>query len=188
MKDLCTYASFFKFSEFHYHINDNYPLNRGQNATWQNIYSQFSLLPPPHLRGLITRENETLSEAVFKDLQSHCASRGITLIPEIDTPGHSLSLTKFKPHLALEKKDLLNLTHPETLPFVQEIWSAFLPWFETKEVHIGADEYDASLADVYTGFVNAMNKFIKAKGKKMRIWGTHGDTVTPPTLTSLLPS
>ena len=32
LKDLCTYASFFKMSEFHYHSSDNYPLNRGHNV------------------------------------------------------------------------------------------------------------------------------------------------------------
>jgi hexosaminidase len=34
LKELCTYASFFKMSEFHYHSSDNYPLNRGHNETW----------------------------------------------------------------------------------------------------------------------------------------------------------
>lgn len=33
LKELCTYASFFKMSEFHYHSSDNYPLNRGHNVS-----------------------------------------------------------------------------------------------------------------------------------------------------------
>ncbi|KAH9238440.1 glycoside hydrolase family 20 protein [Colletotrichum gloeosporioides 23] len=175
LKELCSYASFFKLSEFHYHLSDNYPLNRGKNESWQDVYSHFSLRPEdesllPILHG---RENETLSREDFADLQSHCASRGVTVIPEIEAPGHCLYLTKWKPELSLAKRDLLNLSHPDTIPTVKRIWSEFLPWFETKEVHVGADEYDATLADDYIGFVNEMSDFIKSTtGKKIRIWGT----------------
>ncbi|KAF5613587.1 beta-n-acetylhexosaminidase [Fusarium subglutinans] len=176
LKELCSYASFFKMNEFHYHLSDNYPLNRGKNESWRDVYSHFSLLPEDKsLRGILHgRENETLSKDDFADLQSHCASRGVTVIPEIEAPGHSLYLTKWKPELALAKKDLLNLTHPDTLPTVQSIWEEFLPWFKTKEVHIGADEYDTELADDYITFVNKMSRFINSTAnKRSRIWGTH---------------
>ncbi|KAI1121803.1 putative beta-N-hexosaminidase [Nemania abortiva] len=174
LKELCTYASFFKMSEFHYHTSDNYPLNRGHNDTWNQVYSQFSLRPESEdLQGLIQRRNETLTRADFEDLQQHCASRGVTVIPEIEAPGHCLSITKWKPETALDKKDLLNLTHPESIPTVKRIWEEFLPWFQTKEVHIGADEYDSTLADDYITFVNELSSFINAtSGKRTRIWGT----------------
>ncbi|EOD44032.1 putative glycoside hydrolase protein [Neofusicoccum parvum UCRNP2] len=174
LKELCTYASFFKLSEFHYHLSDNYPLNRGRNETWTDVYSHFSLLPEDEsLHGIIERPNETLSRTDFADFQQHCASRGVTVIPEIEAPGHCLYLTKWKPEMALDKKDLLNLSHPEAIPTVKSIWAEFLPWFETKEVHIGADEYDSTLADDYITFVNEMSDFINStSGKKIRIWGT----------------
>lgn len=173
--ELCTYASFFKLSEFHLHLSDNYPLNRGHNETWQDVYSQFSLLPEdPSLRGLVTRANETHTRASFSSLQQHCAARGVTIVPELEAPGHALAITKWKPQLALSSpKDLLNLTHPETIPLVKKIWAEFLPWFKSKEVSIGADEYDAALADDYIAFVNSMSTFISEKsGKRIRIWGT----------------
>ncbi|EGE80806.1 hypothetical protein RJZ56_001737 [Blastomyces dermatitidis] len=175
LKDLCTYASFFKLSEFQYHNSDNYPLNRGRNETWTEVYSQFALHPEnEELHGVVQRANETLNRADFEDMQQHCARRGVSIIPEIEAPGHCLFLTKWKPELALEKKDLLNLTHPDSIPLVKSIWEEFLPWFQVKEVHIGADEYDPTLADVYIQFVNEMQKFIKEKsGKDIRIWGTY---------------
>ncbi|KAI1817633.1 glycoside hydrolase family 20 protein [Poronia punctata] len=174
LKELCTYASFFKMSEFQYHTSDNYPLNRGHNDTWDEVYAQFSLRPESEdLQGLVQRENQTLTRADFEDLQQHCAARGITVVPEIEAPGHCLFLTKWKPELALAKKDLLNLTHPESIPTVKRIWEEFLPWFQSKEVHIGADEYDATLADDYISFVNTMSTFIhETSGKRVRIWGT----------------
>ncbi|KAF2841637.1 glycoside hydrolase family 20 protein [Patellaria atrata CBS 101060] len=175
LKDLCTYASFFKMNEFHYHSSDNYPLNRGNNDTWEDVYSQFSLQPESsELRGIIQRENETLSREDFKDFQHHCAQRGVTVIPEIEAPGHALSITKWKPDLALPKRDLLDLSNPDSLETVKSLWEEFLPWFQTKEVHIGADEYDPELADDYINFVNDLADFIDSKsGKSVRIWGTH---------------
>ncbi|KAL4894480.1 glycoside hydrolase superfamily [Aspergillus ambiguus] len=181
LKDLCTYASFFKMSEFHYHTSDNYPLSRGHNETWQDVYAQFSLHPDnPELQELVQRPNETLSRADYEDLENHCAQRGVTVIPEIEAPGHCLFLTKWRPELALEDtKDLLNLSHPDTVPLVKSIWSEFLPWFHTKEVHIGADEYDSTLADDYIDFVNEMARFVKdTSGKKVRIWGTYEPSET----------
>ncbi|RYC60713.1 hypothetical protein CHU98_g5477 [Xylaria longipes] len=182
LKELCTYASFFKMSEFHYHTSDNYPLTRGHNDTWSEVYAQFSLRPESEdLQGLVQRRNETLTRADFEDLQQHCAARGITIVPEIEAPGHCLSITKWKPELALDTKDLLNLTHPDSLPTVKKIWEEFLPWFQTKEVHIGADEYDSTLANDYIDFVNELSAFINATtGKRVRIWGTEepSETIT----------
>jgi hexosaminidase len=176
LKELCTYASFFKMSEFHYHSSDNYPLNRGHNETWNEVFSHFSLYPEQNtdLRGIIQRPNETMSRADFEEFQHHCAQRGVTVIPEIEAPGHALAITKWRPELALSKKDLLNLSHPDAIPTVKAIWTEFLPWFQTKEVHIGADEYDSELADDYINFVNEMSDFINAtSGKRIRIWGTY---------------
>ncbi|KAF9887335.1 hypothetical protein FE257_010330 [Aspergillus nanangensis] len=181
LKELCTYASFFKMSEFHYHINDNYPLSRGHNEVWQDVYAQFALHPEnPDLQGLVQRANETLTRADFEDFEQHCAQRGVTVIPEIESPGHALVITKWKPELALEtKEDLLNLSHPDTIPLVKSIWTEFLPWFHTKEVNIGADEYDSTLADVYIDFVNELSHFVnETSGKRSRVWGTYEPSET----------
>jgi hexosaminidase len=175
LMEMCSYASFFKMSEFHYHLSDNYPLSRGKNDTWEDVYSHFSLLPEDEdLIGIVHgRENETLSRDDYAEFQAHCASRGVAVIPEIEAPGHCLYVTKWKPELSLEKRDLLNLSHPETIPTIKRIWDEFLPWFDVKEVHVGADEYDAALADDYIGFVNEMREFVnKTSDKRIRIWGT----------------
>lgn len=188
LKELCSYASFFKLSEFHYHLSDNYPLNRGRNGSWTDVYSHFSLLPErdSELRRITHgRENETLSRAEFTDLQLHCARRGITVIPEIEAPGHCLYLTKCRPELSLpHKRDLLNLTHPDAVPTVKRVWAEFLPWFRTKEVHVGADEYDATLADDYIAFVNEMAVWVREQTgntTRIRVWGTHA----PPSAQNL---
>jgi hexosaminidase len=52
---------------------------------------------------------------------------------------------------------------------MEAIWNIFLPWFHSKTVHIGADEYDSTLANDYILFVNTMSSFIRASsGKDIR--------------------
>jgi hexosaminidase len=114
-------------------------------------------------------------------MQQSCAARGVTIIPEIEAPGHALVISQWKPELGLDSQlDLLNISYPETIPTMKTIWWTFLPWFHSKAVHIGADEYVEDgvslyeLAQEYNRFVNTMDSFITSEsGKSMRIWGTY---------------
>lgn len=111
----------------------------------------------------------------------------MTIVPEIDTPGHSLVISQWRPHLMLNgTPDSLNLSYPETIPTIQSIWSQFLPWFSSPEVSIGADEYLSSLADQYISFVNEMTSYIGAiSGKSIRAWGTYEPSNTSSISTSV---
>lgn len=113
-----------------------------------SLYSAFRLwTEDPEVAGLNRRRNESYTREDFDHIQSSCAARGVTIIPEIEAPGHALVLTQWKPELGIEGQiDLLNVTNPDTIPQMERIWKIFLPWFHTKVVHIGADEYvDTSL-------------------------------------------
>ncbi|KAI0778402.1 glycoside hydrolase [Trametes elegans] len=170
LRDLCTYASWFKVSEFHVHLSDNVAPRGDPNA-----YARFRLRPEDSaLAGLTPHLNETYSRPEFEAFQAHCAARGVTVVPEIESPGHALVITQWKPELALSTDpSLINLTVPDAIPTIKSIWKEFLPWFHTKQVSIGADEYNASLADDYNNFVNELSEFIgQESGKAIRIWGT----------------
>ena len=93
---------------------------------------------------------------------------------EIESPGHALVITQWKPELALSTDyTLLNISVPQTIPTVQSIWREVLPWIHSKTISIGADEYNATFVDDYNYFVNQMNDFIGIEsGKSVRIWGT----------------
>jgi hexosaminidase len=101
-----------------------------------------------------------------------CARRGVTILPELESSGHSVATTDWKPQLALADFSMLNLSYPETLPSVKAYWKAVINNFHSNIVHIGADEYDANLVDEYTAFVNALSEYITdTSGKSTRIWG-----------------
>lgn len=138
------------------------------------MYSAIRLnSPDADVAGLNIRPNESYSQEDFEDIQQKCASRGVTIIPEIESPGHALVITQWKPELALDSDfTMLNISHPETIPTMKTIWSTFLPWFHSKTVHLGADEYLGTAAD-YNYYVNTMHDYIgETFNKSVRIWGT----------------
>ncbi|KAF7319113.1 putative glycosyl hydrolase family 20 [Mycena chlorophos] len=128
-----------------------------------DLYATFRLnSEDPAVDGLVKpcRVNETYTQETFDEMQSLCAACGVTIIPDIETSGHAVVIAQWKPELGLADLSLLNISYPETIPTMNTIWSTFLPWFHTKMVHIGADEYDSTLADEYILFVNTMSSFV----------------------------
>ncbi|QBZ56968.1 hypothetical protein PoMZ_01886 [Pyricularia oryzae] len=181
--DMCSYMSFFKQNTFQLHLSDNL-WNNARIYTYERqmeLYAAFRLdSDDPAVAGLNKRQNESYTRDVFDEIQTKCAARGVTILPEIETPGHALVISQWKPEIGMSSDySLLNISHPDTIPTVKEIWRVFLPWFQSKVVSIGADEYrdeslePSALADEYTRFVNEMNDFIvSTSGKKVRVWGT----------------
>jgi hexosaminidase len=176
LTEMCAYMSFFKQNTFHLHVSDNLYNNVGIYGRERSLelYARFRLWSTsPDVAGLNKYKNESYTKEQFDNIQSSCAARGVTIIPEIEAPGHALVFVQWKPELGLtDDLSLLNVSNPDTIPTMQTVWSTFLPWFQSKTVHIGADEYTAEVND-YNIFVNAMADHIfSASGKRTRIWGT----------------
>ncbi|RSM08738.1 hypothetical protein CEP52_004443 [Fusarium oligoseptatum] len=181
--ELCSYMSFFKQNTLHLHLSDNLWNNPDlfDFEEQMRLYATFRLYSDDQrVKGLNKRPEESYTRQVFDDIQSKCAARGVTILPEIEAPGHALVFSQWKPQIGMSSDyTLLNITHPETIPAVKMVWKVFLPWFHSKTVSIGADEYrDSSLDEnaltaEYERFVNELNDFIaQESGKKVRIWGT----------------
>ncbi|KZL70906.1 glycosyl hydrolase family 20 [Colletotrichum tofieldiae] len=186
--EMCAYMSFFKQNTFQLHLSDNLYNNVAiySRERTLSLYAAFRLLSDdPSLDGLNKRANESYTRAVFDDIQTKCAARGVTVLPEIEAPGHALVISQWKPELGLESDlSLLNISNPGTIPAVKAIWETFLPWFHTKTVSIGADEYvdptltEEALVGEYTRFVDEINEYITStSGKHVRIWGTFAPSV-----------
>ena len=150
--ELCAYLSFFKQNTFHLHLSDNL-YNNVDIYSLERQLSLYAAFRPwsddPAVAGLNRRANESYTRSDFDSIQSQCAARGVTIIPEIESPGHALVISQWKPELGLnDSLDLLNVSYPDTIPTVETIWNTFMPWFHSKVVHIGADEYvDSSLTE-----------------------------------------
>ncbi|PSR88673.1 glycoside hydrolase, catalytic core [Coniella lustricola] len=176
LTELCAYMSFFKQNTLHLHLSDNLYNNVDIYTRERSLelYARFRLWSDAaELDGLNKYRNESYTREDFDEIQSSCAARGVTVIPEIEAPGHALVIVQWKPELGYATDlSLLNISHPDTIPTMKTIWAEFLPWFQTKVVSIGADEYTGPATD-YNTFVNAMAGFIgETAGKLIRIWGT----------------
>jgi hexosaminidase len=174
--EMCSYMSFFKQNTLHLHLSDNLYNNVAlyNKELSLSLYARFRLWSDSQvLAGLNLYKNESFTREQFDEIQSACASRGVTVIPEIEAPGHALVIVQWKPELGRDDNlSLLNISHPDTIPTMKLIWETFLPWFQTKTVHIGADEYTGPV-DEYNLFVNEMASFIGSRANKsIRIWGT----------------
>ncbi|ROV96172.1 hypothetical protein VSDG_05029 [Cytospora chrysosperma] len=176
ISEMCAYMSFFKQNTFHLHLSDNLYNNLDiySDERSLDLYARFRLWSDSEaLDGLNKHKNESYTREDFDEIQSSCAARGVTIIPEIEAPGHALVIVQWKPQIGYSTDlSLLNISHPETIPTMKIIWDEFLPWFHTKVVSIGADEYTGPSTD-YNAFVNTMAGYIGAtSGKSIRIWGT----------------
>lgn len=176
LAELCAYMSYFKQNTLHLHLSDNLYNNVDIYTRERSLslYARFRLWSDAEaLAGLNKYRNESYSRDEFDSVQSACAARGVTVIPEIEAPGHALVIVQWKPELGYSSDlSLLNISHPDTIPTMETLWGEFLPWFHTKVVSIGADEYTGPATD-YNTFVNAMASFIgSTAGKAIRIWGT----------------
>ncbi|EIN04596.1 glycoside hydrolase [Punctularia strigosozonata HHB-11173 SS5] len=184
LTEICSYLSYFKMNEFHLHLSDNANPSEcvfRSPTKWLEYYARFRLYSDnPAFAGLALK-NESYDRQTFDKLQQDCAARGVTIIPEIEAPGHSVRLARHLPYWDTSGRwpTLLNLTIPASTSIVEDIWTEFLPWFHSTEVSIGADEYPSDLANEYVTFVNALDDHIRSTSHKaIRAWGTKEPSTT----------
>jgi len=88
----------------------------------------------------------------IRDLVAYAQARHITIVPEIDMPGHLLSLLTPYPELSCTggpfevrtrwgvEPDVLCLGNSNSIPFMKDILGEVLDLFPSRFVHIGGDE------------------------------------------------
>ena len=171
LEDYVKFMAWYKMNNFHLHLNDN-EIDGGKSPDWKHKYAAFRLASP-RFKGLAARDG-SYTEQDMRELQTIAKQYAVTITPEIDSPAHDLAFTQYRPDLAskTDSKELLDLANPKTYTFLNSIWDEFLPWFDSPQVDIGADEYTTSNANQYRQFINMYDAYLKNKGKSVRMWGT----------------
>ncbi len=171
LEDYVKFMAWYKMNDFHLHLNDN-EIGGGDSLDWMHKYAAFRL-NSPRFPGLAARDG-SYSRQDMRALQDIARAYAVTITPEIDAPAHDLAFTQYRPDLASQNasKEFLDLNNPSTYTFLNAIWDEFLPWFDSKQVDIGADEYPPNDADKYREFVNIYNDYLRSKGKTIRMWGS----------------
>lgn len=133
----------------------------------------------------------------------------ITVVPEINSPGHIDPYIENYPDLQLVDKNgvadptRLDITKPAAFTFYTRLIEDYLKVFPGQYWHMGADEYmlgsayanypqllayarakfgpNAVAQDAYVDFINRVDAYVRSKGRSLRIWndGLTGDNTIP---------
>jgi len=176
LKDWIRMMGWMKLNELHLHLNDN---SWGRYPGYRLESKKFP--------GLASKDGHYTFEQI-RDLQDFAKLRGVVIVPEIDSPGHSLAFTTYRPELAQREMNregfglaYLDLANPDAIRFMEEIWDEVCPLFDSPLVHIGTDEYRIGLikdpkerkemGERFRQYINHLNTYITSKhGKKVRTW------------------
>ncbi|KAJ1938800.1 hypothetical protein FBU59_004330, partial [Linderina macrospora] len=186
LREYATVTSFFKYNTLHHHYNDN-PGMRTKNLTpnWQTFYSGFRLKSDNPEFGKYANTDMAYTKQDMREFQDFIKRHGQDLIPEIDSPAHSLCFTKFHPEWSIQndtaRGDWLDLGNPEVWTFVEKLWGEFVGWFDSTEISIGADEYDETKGNLARKFVNHFHDYFRDNfNRTIRMWGS--DVKLPGTI------
>jgi hypothetical protein len=126
----------------------------------------------------------------LKKLIDYAQNKGIEMIPEIESFGHSKYITQSKRYTFLndgpvgENFNALCPVSDSTLNLMKDLYTEVASIFPCRYFHIGCDEVNwgagemsknalktKSKHQIWAEYVNKLNSFMKAIGKKTIIWG-----------------
>jgi len=128
----------------------------------------------------------------YASLVDYAAARQVTVVPEIDFPGHA--------NAALSAYEELNedgvaadpytgtgvistplwLDGPDTLGFVQDVWAEVAALTPGEWIHVGGDEAIGTPAADYATFVEALRQIADDEGKTLIGWDEIGPVPLDP--------
>lgn len=147
-----------KMNTFHWHLTDDQGW-RIEIRTYPELTSRGSVRKQT-LIGHHHTSNEYdgipygghYTQDEIREVVAYAASKGITVIPEIDLPGHMLAALTAYPHLGCTggpyelwckwgvSDDVLCPGKPETFDFIEGVLDEIMELFPSKYIHIGGDE------------------------------------------------
>lgn len=184
IKKYIDYLTFHKFNTFHWHLTDDqgwrieilsYPKLNGIGS-WRDstLIGHFKDSPARYDRrrygGYYTRQE-------VKEIIDYASTRGITIIPEIDIPGHSRATITAYPELSTDPKASWgvaatwgmynrqnNVLAPTdaTFNFLRTIFHEIADLFPSQYIHVGGDE----CSKMWWKQSELTQQFIKQKGLK----------------------
>jgi hexosaminidase len=175
IKKMLDLAAEYKLNRFHWHLTDN--------EGWRIEIKRYPQLTAGSSGYYTQRE--------IRDIVAYARARFITVIPEIEMPGHSGAATAAYPELTCSPPDYANVLCPseEAFTFVQNVLQEVITLFPSAYVHIGSDEVDkeswrqsARAQDIMkreglrnedelqSWFVQRVSRFLTGRGKQTIGW------------------
>jgi hexosaminidase len=198
--------SMHKMNTFHWHLTED--------QGWRIEIKKY-----PKLTSIGSQRKETILEKNFnpyigdeipyggfytqeeiKEVVAYASTKHITIIPEIELPGHSLAAIAAYPHLGNTKTvhevgtrwgvyDAIYAPSEETFTFLEDVLTEVIALFPSKLIHIGGDEApkkewnESDLAkkvmkreqlkdthELQSYFIQRIEKFLNSKGRNIIGW------------------
>lgn len=168
VKEYIDLLGIYKFNTFHWHLTDDqgwrlqikeYP-GLTEVGAWRVDRTEV----PWDLRERAQREEKPTyggyyTQEQVKEIVAYAEERGITIIPEIEMPGHSEAAIASYPFLSCSQEPQLVLTggsypkeyqtnfcagNDSVFVFLENVLTEVMQLFPSKYIHIGGDEVDKS--------------------------------------------
>ena len=196
-----------KFNTFHWHLTEDqgwrieikkYPkLNTIAAYRDSTLAGHYTDKPRKYNK---IRYGGYYTQEQVKDIVNYALEREITIIPEIEMPGHSKAAIAAYPNLSCKEKSVnvatlwgvfedIYCSKEETFKFLEDVIDEVVDLFPGKYIHIGGDEAPKTrwekckncqsvikregLKDEHelqNYFISRMEKYINSKGKKIIGW------------------
>lgn len=169
-----------KMNRFHWHLSDDeawrVEIDAYPELTAIAAWRGHGLPIPPLLGSGPAKFGGYYTKAAIRDLVAQAASYGITVIPEIDIPGHCYCVLQALPHLRdpdetgsyssvqVFPNNCLNPALQETYKFLETVFDELIELFPAKIIHIGADEVPLA---AWSGSPLALTKLRELSGNAL---------------------
>ena len=199
--------SMYKLNTFHWHLTDDqgwrieikqFP-NLTEIGAWRDstVENHYTTKPRTYKK---ERYGGFYSQEQIKEVIAYATSKYITIVPEIEMPGHSRAALAAYPEFGCTEKkqgveglwgvfDDIFCSKDETISFLQKILDEVVLLFPGQYIHIGGDEApkkrwkecrrcqknisENNLKDEHelqSYFIQKMDNYLTSKGKKLIGW------------------
>lgn len=139
----------------------------------------------------VTNNYSYYTKEELEGIVAYAGKLGIEVVPQMGAPGHMDPKIHNLPQYQLKKtdgtldNDRLDITNPEAVAFYKRQIDDYLDVFPSKYWHMAGDEYMYRSAyknypvfgpggvngpKLFVDFINDINKYVKSKGKTLRVW------------------
>ena len=160
VKRYIDYMALHKLNYFHWHLTDDqgWRIESRKHPRLNEVgsYRDATIIGIYPGTGIdSTRYGGYYTFEQIREIVDYAAKRYITIVPEIDLPGHCMSILATYPHLGTEdnggvktaitwgiynKHNNVLVPSEETFAFLEDVFGELMDLFPGKYIHIGADE------------------------------------------------
>ncbi len=169
---------FYKLSVLHLHLTDDQAWRLPMGRPAPRLGQPGSAAARPRPGGDFYREDD------LRALAAYAADRFVTIVPEIDTPGHATALMRLHPELNTGRNEVdyetlpghhrhavwLDPELPATFGLMEQVLAGVAAIFPGPYLHIGADEPRGMPDEAYLSYVRRLRRLVRSLGRRPLGW------------------